>query len=382
LIFINNKKEQMQENVVHLKKWNPIFSCSSEVHEAVESENSNHFYERTRVYYNSFWISKDDIKRYVNNVCITHQRRDAHMTTFKDPAELLSKKEREKARKRVLAMRSTIYALGGCGPFPRTILAPKDRKEALILFSPTIDWDLQGLDAEQYFILQQSHERIKRIRDKNMLLPLGFGYFFDENAYCCCVAEDVLLFLMAAEEEQLRQGRTEKLWIKLPPLGFGQGVYLWNGIHIGPLLIRSFFWGVLCALNSIEWSRIGVLEIVDVSKNFSLTPNWPLIVNGVQIVSGRRRDILDFSPDLILSTTPDINLHDACIVCPGDAFAWPGNEFHDSCLNSMIGNNTSMRRLGSPLYNIALNEDETYVPVRVPCKLAGINCWWPPNLKT
>ena len=371
----------MQENVVHLKKWNPIFSCSTEVHNAVESENSDFFGDRTRVYFNSLWISKDEIKRFVNNVCVTHQRRDAHMTSLTEPAELLSTKERARARKRVLAIRSIIYALGGCGPFPRTLLAPEDRKEALILFSPTIDWDLQGLDAEQYFILQHSHERMKKFRDKNMLLPLGFGYFFDENSYSCCVAEDVLLLLMAAEEEQLRQKRTEKLWIKLPPLGFGPGVYSWNGLHIGPVLVRSFFWGVLCALNSIEWSRIGVLEIVDISKNFSLTPNWPLLVNGVNIVSGRRRDILDFSPDLIPGT-PDVNLHDACIVCPGDVFAWPGNEFHDSCLNSMIGNNTSMRRLGSPLYNAALNEEDTFVPVRVPWKTTSVNSLWPPNFKT
>jgi hypothetical protein len=217
-----------------------------------------------------------------------------------------------------------------------------------------------------------------------MLLSLGQGYYFDENAYVSCVAEDVLLLLMSAEEEQLRQNRAEKVWIKLPPLGFGPGVFSWNGIHIGPLLVRSFFWGVLCALNAFEWSRIGVLEIVDISKQFSLTPNWPSVINGVQIVSGRRRDILDFSPSPSpspehIETLPDISLFDAAVVCPGDVFAWPGNELHDSCLNSMIGNNTSMRRMGSPSYNSSLQCDEVYVPVRVPLKLAPYNCWWPPR---
>lgn len=377
----------MQENIIHLSQWKQIFSCNWDVQAAVESENEELYLNNTRVYYNSYWISKDHVKRYLNNVCVTHARRDAHMTSLHSVEQLLSKKERLRARKHIVAMRATMYAQGGCGPFPRILNGPEDRKEALILFFPTIDWDLKELEAENFFILHNSHERLKRIRDKSMLLSLGQGYYFDENAYVSCVAEDILLLLMSAEEEQLRQNRAEKVWIKLPPLGFGPGVFSWNGIHIGPLLVRSFFWGVLCALNSFEWSRIGVLEIVDISKQFSLTPNWPSMINGVQIVSGRRRDILDFSPSPSppspspehIETLPDISLFDAAVVCPGDVFAWPGNELHDSCLNSMIGNNTSMRRMGSPSYNSSLQCDEVYVPVRVPLKLAPYNCWWPPR---
>ena len=391
----------MQENIVHLAQWKQFFSCNQDVQEAVESEDGSLYAEKTRVYYNSFWIAPDAVQKYVNNVCVTHARRDVSMTTVVAPNDLLSVKERLRARKRVLTVRSTVYALGGCGPFPRTILPKNEHVETLIVFFPTIDWDLKGLEAESFFILNKGHERMKKIRDKGMLLSLGQGCYFDENAYACCVAEDVLLLLMAAEEEQLRQKRSKKLWIKLPPLGYGPGVYSWNGLHIGPLLVRSFFWGVLCALNSYDWTRIGVLEIVDITKHFSLTPNWPSVINGVQIVSGRLRDILDFSSSTNTvdgptssgptsssvppvtedpSTTnqePSLAEYDASVVCPGDAFAWPGNELHDSCLNSMIGNNTSLRRMGSPLYNSALQCANTFVPVRVPIKLQYF--WWPPR---
>jgi hypothetical protein len=364
------------ENIVHVPEWNSLFSCSVEVQKLVEEDNLELYFENTRVYYNSFWIGKDHVLRYINNVCVTHARRDVHMISKIDPAELLTTTERLRARKHIVAMRSMIYAFGGCGPFPRTLLAEDQRREALILFAPTIDWDLPSLDAESFFILHHSNERVKRIRDKSVLLPIGQGFYFDENAYTCCIAEDILLMFMTAEEEQLRQKRDKKLWIKLPPLGFGPGVFTWNGIHIGPLLVRSFFWGVLLALKTYEWSRIGVLEIVDITRNFSLTPNWPAEINGVRIVCGRRRDILDFT-----SSSGDEEIeYDSAVVCPGDVFAWPGNELHDSCLNSMIGNNTSMRRMGSPENNPTLRNEDIYVPIRVPSKQISMGSWPPSHV--
>jgi hypothetical protein len=365
------------ENIVHVPEWSALFSCSAEVQKLVEQDNLDTYFENTRVYYNSFWISKEHVLRYINNVCVTHARRDVHMITKLDSSKLLNQKERVRARKHIVAMRSQIYAFGGCGPFPRTLLPENLRKKVLLLFSPTIDWDLPSLDAESFFILHHTNERIKRIRDKSVLLPLGQGYFFDENAYTCCIAEDILLLLMSAEEEQLRQKRQKKLWIKLPPLGFGPGVFSWNGIHIGPLLVRSFFWGVLLALKTYDWSRIGVLEIVDITRNFSLTPNWPNEINGVKIVCGRRQDILDFSLSQHQQDQEKDEQYDASVVCPGDVFAWPGNELHDSCLNSMIGNNTSMRRMGSPESNPNLQDEDIYVPIRVPSRQISFGSWPP-----
>lgn len=364
------------QNIIHLKEWFQIFSFNEYIHSQIENENSSLFEENTRVYYNSFWINKDQIYRFINNVCTTHSRKDFHMTSIIDPELLLNKKERLRARKHILALRCQIYALGGCGPFKRTLLLKEQQKEALILFFPVVDWDLNGLDAETFFILHENHERLKRIRDKNMLKKLPGGYLFDENAYIYSVIEDIMLLLMSAEEEQLRQKRDKKLWIKLPPLGLGPGVYTWNGIHIGIDLIQPFFWGVLIALNAFQWTKIGVLEIADISKNFCITPQWPEKINNIEIVVKQQRDILDFSPVFNKNETD----YDPCIICPGDVFAWPGNEFHDTCLNSMIGNNTSMRRMGSPNSNISLQNSNVYVPIRIPMKQIFFNqSWWPPR---
>jgi hypothetical protein len=374
------------QNIIHLSNWFQFFSCNTEIQNQIQNEDMNEFEEKTRVYYNSFWISNDQVQRYIQNVCVTHSRKDFHMTTLVHPDTLLNKKERLRARKHILACNSQIYAIGGCGPFFRTLLTPETQKRALILFFPVIDWDLQGLDAETFFILHEKHERYKRIRDKSMLIRLPGGFFFDENAYIYSTVEDIMLLLMSAEEEQLRQKKSKKLWIKLPPLGLGPGVYTWNGIHIGTYLMQPFFWAVLIALNAFQWTQIGVLEIVDITKQFAITPTWPEKVNNIQIVVKQQRDILDFSPvspnfnNIFSNNNVNIEDYDPCIVCPGDVFAWPGNDFYDTCLNSMIGNNTSLRRMGSPFSNLSLQNSNVYVPVRVPIKqIFNTQLWWPPR---
>ena len=394
------------QNIIHLSNWFEFFSCNKEIQYQIQNEDVNEYEEKTRVYYNLFWIAKDQVQRYIQNVCVTHSRRDFHMTTLVHPDTLLNKKERLRARKHILACTSKIYAIGGCGPFFRSLLSQDYQKSALILFFPVIDWDLQGLDTETFFILHEKHERYNRIRDKSMLIKLPGGFFFDKNAYIYNTVEDLMLLLMSAEEEQLRQKKSKKLWIKLPPLGLGPGVYTWNGIHIGIYLIEPFFWALLIALNAFQWTQIGVLEIVDITKQFAITPTWPEKVNNIQIVVKQQRDILDFSPlttmynsmnntmnNLINNDTnkdvkdssmqltgPKIEEYDPCIVCPGDVFAWPGNDFYDTCLNSMIGNNTSLRRMGSPFSNPFLQNSNVYVPVRVPIKqIFGTQLWWPPR---
>jgi hypothetical protein len=385
------------QNIIHLSNWFPFFSCNKEIQNQIQNEDVNEYEEKTRVYYNLFWIAKDQVQRYIQNVCVTHSRRDFHMTTLVHPDTLLNKKERLRARKHILACTSKIYAIGGCGPFFRRLLTQEHQKSALILFFPVIDWDLPNLDAETFFILHEKHERYKRIRDKSMLIRLPGGFFFDENAYIYNTVEDIMLLLMSAEEEQLRQKKSKKLWIKLPPLGLGAGVYTWNGIHIGTYLIQPFFWALLIALNAFQWTQIGVLEIVDITKQFAITPTWPEKVNNIQIVVKQERDILDFSPlsssisvnndtnkevkDLyVQSAMPNIEEYDPCIVCPGDVFSWPGNDFYDTCLNSMIGNNTSLRRIGSPFSNPSLQNSNVYVPVRVPMKqIFNTQLWWPPR---
>ena len=360
-------------NVVQLLKWDNFYSTDPSVQGLVQNENQENYADKTRVYYNSFWISEQNVQRLVSNVCITHARRDTCMTSIINPEDLLSLEERMQARKKVITMRSTIYAVGGCGPFLRQVLPKHLQTEILILFSPTIDWDLRGLDAETFFII---HNRMPKQR----ILHIGNDLFLDDHAYAACIAEDVTLLLMAAEEEQFRQKRDKKLWIKLTPLGIGHGVYLWNGIHIGPFLIRAFFHGVLSALNALEWKKIGAVEIVDITKQNALTPLWPSKVNNIHIVTKRKRDVLDFRNSSICLEEDDTVLEsdfDAALVCPGDVFAYPGNEFYDTCVNSMIGNNTSMRRMGNPLHNTAFSKKDTYVPIRVPA-----SNWWPARCAT
>ena len=347
------------------------FSNEDHIHFLIEKEDSSLFAENTRTYYNSHWMNWDEVTRFIENVCTLHGRQDSVMESLCDAKNLLNFDERLRSRKKVLCVRGKVYASGGCGPFKRILLDEKDRREILILFCPTIDWDLSNLDADKYFILHEERDSVKlsKITQKALLYDLGGGFRFDEWSYSCSIAEDFLLYFMAAEEEQIRQGREKKLWIKVPPLGIGNGVYTWNNIHIGPLLIRPFYNGVYRALTTLLWTKIGVIDIVDISRYFSMTPMWPSSINGVRIEMRSGQDILDFSNCS--------DSFDACVICPGDAFAWPGNEFKDSCLNSMIGNNTSLRRMGSPLHNPYVLDKNTIVPVKIPHKFA---VWWPPRL--
>lgn len=81
-----------------------------------------------------------------------------------------------------------------------------------------------------------------------------------------------------------------------------------------------------------------------------------VIINGVRVVHAMRRSLLQFSAEELAGYT-------CGVVNAGDAFALPGNEYGFCSVESMLGDNTTMRRGQVYLHNPWLLDERTHVPV-------------------
>ena len=89
------------------------------------------------------------------------------------------------------------------------------------------------------------------------------------------------------------------------------------------------------------------------------TPAWgDSPVNGVRIVKGLRRDVLQWTPEEAAEYT-------CGALNAGDCYCIPGNEFGYCSVEAMIGNNTDMRVGQHYLHNPYMLDAARHVPVDV-----------------
>lgn len=163
---------------------------------------------------------------------------------------------------------------------------------------------------------------------------------------------------------QVQRPRAQKGWLQLPMIGMGFFAQYMCEFSctsvILPLFVQALDQYLHKRLNieGKQFRRLRVLEMCDFSRDFSF--RLPQSTYGdLRIVHSPRRSLLEFSEEA-----------DAGYLCgvvnAGDVFALPGNERSYGSVESMLGENTSMRRTQVYCNNSHLMRPSKYIPVKSP----------------
>ena len=231
------------------------------------------------------------------------------------------------------------------------------------------------------------------------------------GAYRRCVAEDAWLALSAFEAFLADHGSigasggaapphpqlpTPRGWLQFGMVGMGFFAEWLGRRNISDLLLPRFVGSIRWALEQgppppptaeaasasaadatarRPWRHLATLEMCDFSSRGTFHLGDPSsLVNGVHVVHGLRRGLLDAvamdAANAAAAADAATAPYTLGFVNAGDAFAWVGNEHGYCSVEAMLGENTSMRRGQVYLYNPWLLDDRAHVPLRSPLMAA------------
>lgn len=195
-----------------------------------------------------------------------------------------------------------------------------------------------------------------------VLIDSEKGVWFFPESYKSMLGRDLEALLIAARSEAERS--KTKLWLKIPPLAAMVWTYLPFGTSIGDSKCVEYFSealsGAVLALEGAE-TWLGGLELPD----FTPEGSYRLSDEAVKHLEGMKisvRQGKDKSRDLLAFDADETEFRNA-VAIGGSCFAMPGNQRDYSTLESMVANNTTMRRDGSWVFNPFLLDPRNYIPI-------------------
>ncbi|KAI4156309.1 MAG: hypothetical protein LQ340_000364 [Diploschistes diacapsis] len=289
--------------------------------------------------------------------------------------DLISNEERRLSRAKCIASVAKCYAIGGY----KNRLKPLKKSEifdCVVISGAGPQFEASYLDfADFIFTKHSTGTRLKQYSSfgdipdtwNNLVeaaahgehfLKIGSGsHIFHKTGYLVSMTECMHLWLTAFDRmvQEHFQGRSGYFKISAIGCGFFSDV-AGAGINIGTTLMPVLVKAIETACGNHSYPNIACLEFCDFSKDGSFAPTCSSI-NGIKTVHGPRSDILDFFPAAKKKFVV------GCLN-PSDCFACVGNETHYQSVESMIGDNTTIRLTQCYLWNRQVLDTFKYIEIR------------------
>ncbi|MDX1902241.1 MAG: hypothetical protein SFW66_09635 [Gammaproteobacteria bacterium] len=310
----------------------------------------------------------------------------------------LSPDERIQARKKIIASRALISRFGG---YPANSMITTLRKpyEAYIFTMAGMQFENAKLDYKTCIVDAYNHpEKYQALQkefasEKNELLPFEYiplktGLFryiqrdastgnfttgfslknailLHRDTYFKTLVEDFTLLFASAEK--MTEGN-KKMYFKLPLIGMGYFARIEGCYDIRNYLIPIFLSALRRALEKQTFKHLHTIEIPIFEEETAQIVDVffrenSFDINNIKVIFTPREDILDF-------TDVDSKEYDLCVLNPGDANSFPGNEIGLSkngptSVESAIGNNTDIRYVQNHLLNPNITQRENWIGVAI-----------------
>ena len=343
-----------------------------------------------RVFYLERYIDLTEIRKLITHVpyiCTAGdsfiQTQDLKVQSSLEAARgnfpgLIENQERRLSRSKCIVSVAKCYAIGGY----KSQLKPLEKShifECVVVSGAGPQFEAPYLDYADFIFTKQSHtsrlsryahfgdvpekwEDIVKAAEKGLdFIKIGSGaYIFHKAGYLTSMTECMHLWLCAFDQ-MVRQFRNTRLgYFKISAIGCG---FFSNvaeaGINIGTTLMPILVKATEAALGSNVYPSIGCVEFCDFSGDRSFAPSTELIKNGnrdIHLIHGPRSDVLDFSKEVMKDYVLGL-------LNPSDCFACVGNETRYLSVESMIGDNTTIRSTQCYIWNEQALDEDKYIPV-------------------
>ena len=368
--------ERLASHPYHNEKWHINREESEEA--ARELKNT------VRLYYSSKYIKPSELPNLIVRVPFVCIAGDSHIVTqdqvqraFDDAKaafRLISNEERRLSRNKCTASVAKVYATGGY----KTTLKPlpkDDSFECIVISGAGPQFEAVYLDYADFIITPEGSKRLSQyahlgeIPDKwQEVLEAckdgsgrfseldGYDVVFHRAGYLASMTECMHLWLTAFNDMVTRTGNGRTGYMKISAIGAGFFSDVADiGINIAYLVMPLLQEAVEAAIMNHTYSHIAALEFPDFSGKDLFRPRRPE-VKGIKLIHAPRQDVMEFSEDVRKQYVLGI-------LNPGDCFACVGNELGYSSVESMIGNNSTIRTTQCYIWNECILDERNYISV-------------------
>ena len=342
--------------------------------------------DTVRVFYLPDYVGGSEILKTITHVPYICTSGDSYIQTQdqkiqpsleaarKSYPDLISNNERRVSRGKCIASVARCYAIGGyktqVQPLPRS-----DLFDCIVVSGAGPQFEAPYLDYADFILTEKSHgSRLKRygrfgkIPDKwkdiveaskscEDFVRIGSGErVFHKAGYLVSMTECMHLWLTAFDQMIPLVSKELRGFFKISAIGCGffsdvAGASTNIGTMLMPILVQA----TEAALEAHSYPNLARIEFCDFSKDGSFAPSGRS-VNGVDTTHGPRSDVLDFSRDAKESYVVGL-------LNPSDCFACVGNETRYLSVESMIGDNTTIRHTQCYIWNSEVLEERNYIEV-------------------
>ena len=370
----------------------PYYNKLWPITESESIEHAKSFNSSFRVYYLPRYIAKSEIRRLITQVPYICTAGDSYIQTQDLEVQeslsaarenfpgLINNQERRLSRCKCIASIAKCYAVGGfkskVKPLPKSEIF-----DCIVVSGAGPQFEATYLDFADFILTEESHRNrlsryshfghiseswtdiVKAAEKKEDFTPIGSGgsieFVFHKGGYLVSMAECMHLWLTAFNDMVPMVSKRKSGYLKISAIGCGffSDVARAN-TNIGTILMPILVKATETALKQHQYQSIAVIEFCDFSKTGAFAPTQKEI-SSVELIHGPRADILDFSSEVKEEMVMGL-------LNPSDCFACIGNETQYLSVESMIGDNTTIRSTQCYIWNEQCLNEEKYIAVGDP----------------
>ncbi|MCJ1326756.1 hypothetical protein MMC10_003421 [Thelotrema lepadinum] len=352
-------------------------------------EDAKRLNQTFRVFYLQRYIERSEIRKLVTHVpyiCTAGdsfiQTQDLKIQSSLEAARksfpgLIDSEERRLSRSKCIASGAKCYAIGGYKSKVKP-LGKTDIFDCIVISGAGPQFEAPYLDYADFIFTKRSHtsrlpkyahfgdvpekweDIVKAAEEGSNFIKTGSGkHMFHKTGYLTSMTECMHLWL-SAFNQTIRQFGMRKGYFKISAIGCGFfSDVAGAGVNIGTTLMPILVKATEAALRANSYPAIGCVEFCDFSGDGSFAPTTGCIKNGeqeIRLIHGPRSDVLDFPKEVVKDYV--LGLLD-----PSDCFACVGNETRYLSVESMIGDNTTIRSTQCYIWNEQALDEDKYIPV-------------------
>ena len=368
----------------------PYYNGEWQVSSEESTEHAKNLNGTFRVFYLEIYIKKAEIRRLITHVPYICTAGDSHIQTQdlkiqpsleetrKRFPDLIRNEERRLSRSKCIASVAKCYATGGY----KSQVKPLEKSKifnCIVISGAGPQFEASYLDYADFIFTKDSHSSrlaryahfgdvpskwediVKAAQEQEGFIKIGPGdYIFHMSGYLTSMTECMHLWLSAFDQMVNQLSTTQLGYFKISAIGCGFfSDVAGAGTNIGTTLMPTLVKATETALKANSYPSIASVEFCDFSRDGAFAPTTRYIENDgreIKLIHGPRSDVLDFSE----KTKNDFVVG---LLNPSDCFACVGNETRYLSVESMIGDNTTIRSTQCYIWNEQALDEEKYVPI-------------------
>ena len=381
------KADRLAEAPYHNKLW--------QVSEEESQADARKLEDTVRVLYLARYIKESEITKLITHVpyiCTAGdsyiQTQDLKVQSSLDAArrsfpDLISNEERRLSRSKCIASVAKCYAVGGYKSKVQA-LRKSDVFDCVVISGAGPQFEAPYLDFADFILTKEKHkERLDRYshfgpipgtwsdivaaaeNGRDFIEIKSKTHVFHKTGYLISMTECMHLWLTAFDHMVPLVSKNRRGYFKISAIGCGFFSDVADAdTNIGTRLMPLLVGATEAALKTHRYPNIASIEFCDFSKDGSFAPTGQS-VNGVDTTHGPRSDVLDFSKQVQERRVPGL-------LNPSDCFACVGNETRYLSVESMIGDNTTIRTTQCYLWNEQVLDSRWYHAVKDDVVIDGL----------